>query len=255
MIVAEDQFYSLDNWFRPGNGARYLQLSRYLEAAIDDGTLGPGSQLPPERNIAEQADISRVTVRKALAKLVEDGRVEQRHGAGSFVKGDVTRHEQSLSSLVSFTENLARRGHSSSSITLEAELVPPSAAQLLSLGLPGHQRIARLKRLRSADGIPMAIETSIIPADILADPTVVTTSLYAVLRARGVAPTRAIQRVTAANLGPDDAMHLTVAPGDAALLIERTAYLDSGRPIEFTRGLYRPDMYDFVSELRLEETQ
>ncbi len=255
MMLAEDKFYNPDNWFRPGRGPRYLQLSRYLEDAIGEGTLAAGAQLPPERNIAEQADISRVTVRKALSKLVEDGLVEQRHGAGSFVRGEVTRHEQSLSSLISFTENLARRGHSSTSETLEAMLSPPSAEELLTLGLPGHQRIAKLKRLRSADGVPMAIETSIVPADILPDPTVVETSLYAVLRTRGVAPTRAIQRVTATNLDAQDAQHLTVQEGDAALLIERTAYLDSGRPIEFTRGLYRPDMYDFVSELRLEETR
>jgi len=124
---------------------------------------------------------------------------------------------------------------------------------MLSLGLSGQQKVARLKRLRSADDVPIAIETSIIPSDILPDPTVVDTSLYSVLRPRGLAPTRAIQRVSAINLSDGEAALLETRPGAAALLIERSGYVDSGRPIEFTRGLYRPDMYDFVSELRLED--
>ena len=77
-------------------------------------------------------------------------------------------------------------------------------------------------------------------------------SLYEVLRARGLAPTRAIQRVTAANLSPRDAEMLHLPEGAAVLRIERTGYLATGRPIEFTRGLYRSDIYDFVSELRLD---
>jgi GntR family transcriptional regulator len=80
----------------------------------------------------------------------------------------------------------------------------------------------------------------------------VETSLYAILRERDCAPARAIQRITALNLGPDEARLLNLAVGAAVLRIDRTAYVPSGRPIEFTRGLYRSDLYDFVTELRLE---
>ena len=69
---------------------------------------------------------------------------------------------------------------------------------------------------------------------------------------RAKAPTRAVQRITAVNLTAADAKLLLLPEGAAVLRIDRTAYLPSGRPIEFTRGLYHSDIYDFVAELRLE---
>ena len=98
----------------------------------------------------------------------------------------------------------------------------------------------------------MALERSSLPRDILPDPNMVDISLYDVLRARGVAPTRAVQRITAINAMGEDARHMNLAEGAAVLRIDRTAYLPSGRPIEFTRGLYRSDIYDFIAELRLD---
>ena len=68
----------------------------------------------------------------------------------------------------------------------------------------------------------------------------------------GRAPTRAVQRITAVNLTAADAKLLLLPEGAAVLRIDRTAYLPSGRPIEFTRGLYRSDIYDFIAELRLD---
>ena len=120
----------------------------------------------------------------------------------------------------------------------------------MALGLTSVQRVARIERLRSADGQAMALEWSTLPEDILPDPFSVQTSLYAVLRAAGVAPVRAVQRVTAVNLAPGEADLLNLAAGSAVLRIDRTGYLASGRPIEFTRGLYRSDIYDFIAESR-----
>lgn len=248
----EMTMYDATNWFEQGQGPRYQQLSRYLKQAIRSGLLQTGSQMPAERDLAELADISRVTVRKAVAELVADGLIEQRRGAGSFVLPHAPKLEQSLSSLVSFTENMTARGKTSSSEILRHGLFSPTPEELMTLGLATGEQVARIKRLRSADGVAMAIESSSLPADILPDPGRVDTSLYAVLRDYGSAPSRAIQRVTATSLGAEDARLLNVAEGAPVLLIDRTGYLATGRPIEFTRGLYRPDIYDFVSELRIE---
>lgn len=251
--TAEMAIFAPDSWFTPGRGPRYLQLYRHLAAYIAAGHLEPGAQLPPERELAEWAQVSRVTVRKAVAELVGDGLIEQRRGAGSFVRGrEAPRLTQSLSSLVSFTENMRARGRASSSVALDAGLFPPTPDETVALGLGASERVSRLTRLRSADGVPMALEYSSLPEDILPDPTVVGISLYEVLRTAGRAPTRAIQRVSAINLGPADAKRLDMPEGAAALRIDRTAYLATGRPIEFTRGLYRSDIYDFVTELRLD---
>ena len=101
----------------------------------------------------------------------------------------------------------------------------------------------------------MALERAALPLDVLPNPLDVTTSLYAVLEARGLRPVRAVQKISAINLPAKDADLLSVAEGTAGLSIERSSYLASGRMIEFTRSLYRGDAYDFVAELRLSTSE
>lgn len=242
--------FSDATWHQSKGGPRYLQLSRHIAQAINEGRLEQGYQLPPERELAELGNVSRVTVRKAVAELVDAGLVEQKRGSGSFILGATPRTEQSLSTLISFTENLEARGRTSSSEILSRGLFVPSPDEMMTLGLSASQRVAKIERLRFADGIPMAYEMSSLPSDALPDPNRVTTSLYEVLRRSNQAPNRAIQRVSAVNASPEKAHLLGVSEGTALLHISRTAYLLSGRPIEFTQGLYRPDIYDFVAEIR-----
>ena len=149
---------------------------------------------------------------------------------------------------------MRQRGKTSTSRILQRGIVPPSPDEQIALGLPGSETLSRVERLRFADDVPMALERSSLPRDILPDPDMVDVSLYDVLRARALASTRAVQRITAVNLGGDDARLLNLVDGAAVLRIDRTAYLPSGRPIEFTRGLYRSDIYDFIAELRLDAT-
>ncbi len=242
--------FAPQSWYRSDKGPRYTQLYRHIAALIRSGELEAEAQLPPERDLAEIADVSRVTVRKAVAQLVEEGVLEQRRGAGTFVRPQPQRLEQSLSNLISFTEHMSQRGKTSSSQVLQRGLYPPRPEEQMALGLLSGQRVARVERLRSADGQAMALEWSSLPEDILPDPFVVETSLYSVLRDLGCAPVRAVQRVTAVNLEEGEAHLLNLAPGAAVLRIDRTGYLASGRPIEFTRGLYRSDIYDFIAESR-----
>lgn len=237
-------------WFRPGRGPRYEQLYRHLAATISAGELPPEAQLPPERELALIADVSRVTVRKAVSQLVADGVLEQRRGAGTFVRPARPKLEHSLSALLSFTEYMRQRGKTSSSQILRRGVFLPTPDEQMALGLSAGERVGRVERLRFADDAPLALEWSSLPTDILPDPDAVETSLYDVLRAAGTAPTRAVQRITAVNLNAADARLLLLAEGAAVLRIDRTAYLPSGRPIEFTRGLYRSDIYDFIAELR-----
>lgn len=239
-------------WFQQGRGPRYKQLCRHISGLVSAGTLRADDQLPSERDIAEIAQVSRVTVRKAIGELVSDGLIEQRQGAGSFVRGGGERFEQSLSSLVSFTENLQARGIASTSEVLLNGVFRPTPTEAMVLGLSSHHQVARVHRLRRGDGVPMALEHSSLPEDVLPRPDKIKTSLYDLLRARGRAPTRAMQRVTAVNAPGPVAQHLDLPEGAAVLQIERTAYLSTGRPIEFTSGFYRSDVYDFVSELRLD---
>ncbi|MEY5037466.1 MAG: hypothetical protein RL472_572 [Pseudomonadota bacterium] len=247
-----DALFHPEIWFREGHGPRYEQLYRHLVAAIADGTLKPETQIPPERDLAELAQVSRVTVRKAVGQLVEDGQLEQRRGAGTFVRAPRARMDNSQSTLVSFSDYMRQRGKVPTSRILSAGLHAPTPAEQQALGLMTSGRVARIERLRSADGVPMALEYSSWPADILPDPEAVKGSLYDHIRALGHVPTHAVQRVSAANLKVSEAQLLHMEAGQAVLRIDRTGYLASGRPVEFTRGLYRSDIYDFIAELRLD---
>jgi GntR family transcriptional regulator len=184
--------------------------------------------------------------------LVEDGQLDQRRGAGTFVRVPRARQDNSRSALVSFTDYMRQRGKIPTSRILSAGLHAPMPHEQQALGLMTSVRVARIERLRSADGVPMALEYSSWPADILPDPQAVQGSLYDHVRALGHVPTHAVQRVSAANLKVSEAQLLNMQAGQAVLRIDRTGYLASGRPVEFTRGLYRSDIYDFIAELRLE---
>ncbi|WP_372572100.1 GntR family transcriptional regulator [Ruegeria jejuensis] len=249
MDIAE--FLRPESWLSKTAGPRYVQLRRRLEAGIEDGILAPNSSLPPEREIAEITDLSRVTVRKAIQELVREGTVEQRQGSGSFVREPMTRVEQSLSHLTSFTEDMQGRGLETTSKWLERGIFMPSPEEVQSLDLAAGDQVARIYRLREAGGRPMALERAALPLDILPNPTAVTTSLYELLEQSGMRPVRAVQKISAINLEAEEAGLLGVAEGTAGLRIQRMSYLKSGRVAELTRSIYRGDAYDFVAELRL----
>jgi GntR family transcriptional regulator len=229
----------------------YLKLKRSIEDAVHEGVIGPGDALPSERDIAAKAGISRVTVRKAVQDLVKGGLLVQRHGSGTFVARPVGRVEQSLSLLTSFTEDMARRGMTLRSEWLDRGIYPPSPDEMMVLGLSSKESVARVSRLRIADGTPLAIERASLSAAVLPDPLAVGSSLYAALEKTGGRPVRAVQRISAANLGAADARLLDVPTGAAGLHIERISYLATGKVVEFTRSIYRGDTYDFVAELRI----
>ncbi|MDJ0630994.1 MAG: GntR family transcriptional regulator [Rhodobacter sp.] len=238
-------------WLSDAGGPRYLQLRRRIEEAISTGVLPPNTPLPPERELASMTGLSRVTVRKATQAMAEDGLITQRQGSGSFVAPRNRRIEQSLSRLTSFTEDMARRGFHTESKWLERGVFLPSPEEQVALALGPDDSVSRISRLRLASGQPMAIERAALPVDLLPAPTEVATSLYEVLERDGHRPVRAIQKLSAINLGEDDAGLLGVDPGAAGLRIERTSYLPDGRVVEFTRSIYRGDSYDFVAEMRL----
>jgi len=243
----------LDSLQSAGTGPLYLKLRQTLEDAIRSGRLGHGDALPAERDLADYASVSRVTVRKAVDDLVKDGLLTRRHGSGTFVVKPLSKVQQPLSRLTSFTEDMARRGLVTKSEWLERGLFHPSPEEMMMLGLAPGTMVARLGRLRIANDMPLAIERASLSADFLPDPGAISTSLYAELTKSESRPVRAIQRISACNVKNPDAGLLAVPIGAAGLSIERISYLASGRVVEFTRSLYRGDAYDFVAELSLGE--
>lgn len=246
-----EDFLRPREWLDDATGPRYVRLRKRIEESIDSGLLAESAPLPAEREIASLSGLSRVTVRRAMQDLVDRGIIVQRQGSGSFVSDGTPKVEQSLSRLTSFTEDMVRRGLSSSSEWLGRGIHMPSPEEVMVLALSSGESVSRVERLRRANDTPMAIERASLPTDILPNPLLVETSLYKVLEADGNRPVRALQRISAINLGEEDADLLGVEPGAAGLRIMRTSYLPDRRVVEFTRSIYRGDAYDFVAELRL----
>jgi GntR family transcriptional regulator len=231
------------------DGARavsYLRLRQALLATLEKGGLQAGQALPGERELARQLDLSRVTVRRAIAGLVDDGVLIQRHGAGTFVAERIVK---SFSRLTGFTDDLRARGLKPRVRFLDRQIGTATPAEALGLHLSPGARVVRLRRLRYADDTPLALEDTAVPQTVLRDPKLVRQSLYDALEHLDCRPVRALQRLRAVALDAEQARLLDLAPGSPALAIERRAFLADGRVVEFTSSIYRGDAYDFVAEL------
>jgi GntR family transcriptional regulator len=228
----------------------YQQLQRALRDAIEDSRLAPEEALPPERELAEEFGISRITVRKALDALVSEGMLTRRQGAGTFVtaRGE-TRVEKSFATLSSFTEDMLSRGRKPESVWLSRSAGTVTPEEALTLGLSPGSVVYRFNRIRDADSEPMALEYSTVPGFCLESEMAVGESLYEALDARSVRPDRALQRLRAILFTGERAKLMGLEDGAPGLLIERRGFLKDGRPVEVTKSYYRGDAYDFVAEL------
>ena len=229
-----------------GHAPLYRQLQRAIRDAIQKQVLGADDALPAERELADELGVSRITVRKALDGLVNEGLLTRRQGAGTFV---AARVEKSFSKLSSFSEDMISRGRKPHSkfLSRSSGLVTPEESLTLGLG-PGAP-VYRFNRIRYADDAPMALEYSTLPAFALPSAEVVKASLYEALEATGHRPVRALQRLRAVLFTPEQAELLGIQAGDPGLLIERRGFLPDGRVVEVTQSYYRGDAYEFVAEL------
>lgn len=139
----------------------YAQFAQLLRKAITDGRLEAGAALPPERDLAAEYGVSRITIRRAIAELAEDGLLTRKQGAGTTV---TRRIEQNFSRISSFSEEMAARGQvASSSWILRAQgIVTPAEAMQLNLS-PGAP-VMRFHRVRIADDAPMRSNSRPSPA-------------------------------------------------------------------------------------------
>ncbi|MGA9657668.1 MAG: GntR family transcriptional regulator [Asticcacaulis sp.] len=224
----------------------YLQLQKVLRDAIHKRIIQPNNAIPAERDMAEDFDISRITVRKAIEGLVAEGLLTRRRGAGTFV---AARVEKSFSKLSSFSEDMISRGRKPRSVWVSKSSGAVTPKEALSLGLSPGSLVYRFQRIRYADDATMAIEYATVPAYCLPSIEAVQDSLYEALERSKCRPVRALQRLRAISFSGEQAEALGVRIGDPGLFIERRGFLSDGRAAEFTQSYYRGDAYDVVAEL------
>ena len=224
----------------------YQQLQRALRSAIETRVIGPDDALPPERDLAEMLAVSRITVRKAIDELVEEGLLIRKQGSGTFVSNRV---EKNFAKLTSFSEDMRARGREPRSVWLNKAAGTVTPEESLTLRSSPGTPVVRFHRIRYADDAPMALEYATVLANSLPSLEAVESSLYEALEKTGNRPVRALQRLRALLLDEEQARLLKAKPGDAGLLVERVGYLRDGRAIELSHSYYRGDTYEIVAEL------
>ena len=185
-----------------GNLPLYLQLQRALQGAIANQVLSPDDALPAERELAAEFKVSRITVRKALDRLVGAGLLIRRQGSGNFV---AARIDKNFAMLTSFSEDMRARGRTPRSTWLKRSLGTVTPAEALALRLSPGTPVYRLHRLRYADDAPMAIEYATVVATALPAIEAVGESLYEALERHEQRPVHALQRLRAVLLTGEQA--------------------------------------------------
>ena len=227
----------------------YHQLGEILKAEIESGKWRSGEQLPNETRLAELFGISKITVRQALHELAEQGYIRREHGRGTFVER--RKFDEVPRDLTSFTEQMRRHELQASSRVLGQSVVDADARVAEALAVPNRSSVFVLKRLRTAGGEPVTVQTAHIPAAFVPGLSLSDTdSLYEVLQGRfHLYPARARETYSAALADRISAKLLRIEPGAPVFAVERVTFLPNERPFEFVRSIVRGDRYSIVLDL------
>jgi GntR family transcriptional regulator len=213
-------------------------------------TLEVGDAIPSERLLGSQLAVSRLTVRAALDELVREGRLTRRRGAGTFVAEPKVAKGMNITS---FSEDMLGRGLTPGSRTLDFRTVPAGARLGRILHVSPSEPVLSVKRLRLADGEPMAVELLHVREVLFPGLTardLEESSFYDLLRHRyEIEIVGGTQTVEPTVTSDEESSALGVPLHSPALLFERITRDPRGDIVEFTSSIYRGDRYRIVSEL------
>lgn len=222
----------------------YYQVATRLQQLIEDGAIPVGSRLENEVELAERLGVSRPTMRRAIAYLVERGMLVRKRGVGTRIVHPKVRRPVELTSLY---DDLVKSGQAPRTEVrrLEVRRAPDRIAE--ALGVPAGLDVTWIERLRHAGGEPLAIMHNAVPLDLLplCAEDLAERGLYQLLRAAGHVPRMASQTVGAKSATAAEARLLGDSRGAPMLTMERTAWDASGRAVEYGAHVYRASRYSF----------
>lgn len=238
---------------RDGRVPLYYQIYDVLKEEIENGTYLPGSQIPTESELGERFDVSRITVKQAIQKLVTDGFLYRQQGKGTFVSKP--RVNRKLSELISFHDEMLERGFVPTSRLLELMVIPARGVVAQALEIPEDERVIQVIRLRLADNEVMAVQSSHIPYALCPELAnrrdLLTGSLYKILKQDfNLVPATGRESYDAVVVRGKDARMLGVMEGSPAFSVRRFAYLADGTPVEYAESLLRADRHTLDVELK-----
>lgn len=224
----------------------YLQVKEKIAALIDSGEYLPGEMIPSEREMAKEFDVNRMTVKKAVSMLVEEGLLVSEAGRGTFVRkfdtrlsmGDVKTQRKAISELVRLTGQVPKN----KVILNEVMPCPPSVCE--KLNLTPEDEVFVLHRIRYSGKDPVALEYTHLPVKFFPDIASVDftdISLYGYMKSLSLHPEKMERRLILMPVNAREAKHLEVIEGDPVYFFEFTGTDEDGNQVEYTKSFMLPD--------------
>ncbi|AWV72362.1 GntR family transcriptional regulator [Latilactobacillus curvatus] len=227
----------------------YIQIHNQIKKDIEAGKWSIGDRIPSERELALNFEVSRMTLRQAVQTLVDEGILERRIGAGTYVANQ--KVQEKMSGVTSFTELMTSQGKQPSSKTISFHIANPSLSEAEKLHLEDGQQVLRMERIRYADNVPICFEVATVPQSVVADfsKSEITTSLYKTLEEKGGYKLGGAQQTVSAQLASERiAEFLDIKRNGSILKLRQVSFLANGEPFEYVRTQYVGERFEFYLE-------
>jgi len=230
---------------------RSLAVRDHLVSRIRRGALPPGSQLPPEPELASELGVSRPTLREALRLLEDEGLVTRTPGAGTFIAAR-PRVSNNLADNFGVTDAIRAAGMEPGFEDASVGAEPASASEAERLGLRPGEDLVAIERVRTADGRPVVLSRDLIPAQLIGDDRevldlLVHGSVYEVLeRSLGIVIHHGVAGIHPVRAGGTVGRKLRVSVGTLLLYLEQIDYSEDGRPVLSSDEYHLADAFEFM---------
>jgi len=222
----------------------YHQVYLILRENIQAMTYPAGTPLPSESMLCEEFKVSRITIKRAMRRLVADGLVNRQRGRGTFIADGATG-QLKPDALDDLLQSVQAIGASTDVQYLSNDFVEPSPDIAERLNVMAGDKALKSSHLRMSDNQPLAIITTYVPTPVakMLDPSTELKPMLVRLNDAGIAVARADQEVTATLAEPAAALQLAIEVGSPLLKLTRLVFNDTDRPVEWLSALYRADRY------------
>ena len=226
----------------------YIRIHDAIKKEIEGGVWEIGQRLPSERDLADDYEVSRMTLRQAITLLVEEGILERRVGSGTYVASH--RVQEKMRGTTSFTEIVRSQGKTPSSQLISYQRKPANETEIQQLQLKATDTVVRMERVRFADNVPLVFEVASIPEKLIQsfNQEDITEHFFQTLTDNGYEIGKSQQTIYAKNASERVANYLKVPKNHAVLALTQVSYFTDGRPFEYVHSQYVGDRFEFYLE-------
>ncbi len=238
------------------NGGERLfeKAQQHILEIIEGKDYSGGERIPSERDLAEALGIHRMTVRKAIERLIAKGMLERRGTSGTYIPDPVIKRPMAgYAFSLSISEVVRQCGGTPGSRLLYFEYRPAGARMAERLQVRRGDPLIMIKRQRTISGLPFCVETTYLPAErvpgLAADDLIHDQSLYALLKERyGIEMGMCTRTISASPVSMQDSEQIGLRKHDNALVLRSMAFDIGGTPIEYLKSVNHPQRVIFTSD-------